>query len=70
MGSIQVYRKTLHPRRPRPAVYTGSGGLAVSDGREERREQEERRQWELERNREDPIDPYPVDPRQPERRES
>ena len=42
----------------------------MSDGREERREQEERRQWELERNREDPIDPYPVDPRQPERRES
>lgn len=42
----------------------------MADGSEERQEQEQRRQWEQERNREDRLDHNPVDPWQPERRES
>ncbi|MGO8756902.1 MAG: hypothetical protein ACLQG3_02145 [Terracidiphilus sp.] len=42
----------------------------MSDGEEERREQELRRQWEKEKDREDRGEHYPVDPRQPERQES
>jgi hypothetical protein len=42
----------------------------MADGREERQEQEQRRQWEQERNREDGLDRCPADQWQPERRES
>jgi hypothetical protein len=43
---------------------------AMSDGCEQRRDEDERRQWEKEKDHEDQIDRYPADPRQPERRES
>jgi hypothetical protein len=43
---------------------------AMADGTEERQEQEQRRQWEQERNREDRLEHYPADQWQPERRES
>lgn len=42
----------------------------MADGTEERQEQEQRRQWEQERDREDRLDHYPADQWQPERRES
>lgn len=45
----------------------------MSDGREERAEQEQRRKWEEQKEREgqlDPLDRDPADSWQPERRES
>jgi hypothetical protein len=42
----------------------------VSDGREERQEQDQRRKWEEERDREDRVERYPADGWRPERRES
>lgn len=42
----------------------------MSDGREERQEQEQRRKWEEERDRDDRLDRHPADNWQPERRES
>ncbi len=42
----------------------------MSDGREEREEQEQRRKWDEEKDRDKRDEPYPADPWQPERRES
>jgi hypothetical protein len=42
----------------------------MSDGREERRDEEQRRQWEKEREREDRIERGAGDRWQPERKES
>jgi hypothetical protein len=42
----------------------------MADGREEREEQEQRRKWVEEENRNDRGERYPVDPSKPERRES
>jgi hypothetical protein len=42
----------------------------MSDGREERQEQEWRRQEEQPRDREDRLDRYPADQWKPERKES
>jgi len=47
----------------------------MADGREERQEKEQRRQWDEERNREGRLDRYPpdhdeIDQWKPERRES
>lgn len=53
-----------------PAALNWIEENAMADGSEERQEQEQRRQWEQERNREDRLDHHPVDPWQPERRES
>lgn len=42
----------------------------MSDGEEERRDAEQRRQWEREKEREDRLDRGRDDPYKPERRES
>jgi hypothetical protein len=42
----------------------------MSDGREERQEQEWRREQERRKDSEDKTDRYPVDPWRPERKES
>ena len=42
----------------------------MSDGNEERKEQEQRRKWDDEKDRDDRLERFPVDPRQPERQES
>jgi hypothetical protein len=42
----------------------------MSDGREERQEQEQRRQWDEDRDREDRLDRQLPDQWKPERRES
>lgn len=42
----------------------------MADGREEREEQEKRREEERRRDLEDRLDRVPVDPWEPERRES
>jgi hypothetical protein len=42
----------------------------MSDGKEERKEQEQRRKWDDEKDGDDRLERFPVDPRQPERKES
>ena len=42
----------------------------MSDGREEREEQEKRRDWDRPEDREDRVERYPMDQWKPERQES
>ena len=42
----------------------------MSHGRDEHEEQEQRRKWDEEKDRDKHGEPYPADPWQPERKES